>query len=185
MEERTEIVLNSSPLVISYDPTNGKELWRVDCMYGEVGPSPAYSGNLVYAVNDLAILAAINPGEDQVIVWEYDEDLPEASSPVATSEYLFLATGFGPVSCFDAKSGEQYWLHEFDHGFYSSPIVVGDLVYLIDKKGVTHIFKADKKFELINEPSLGENAVTIPAFMPGRIYIRGDKHLFCIGNKDG
>jgi hypothetical protein len=63
--------------------------------------------------------------------------------------------------------------------------VVGDLVYLIDKKGVTHIFKADKQFELVSEPALGERAMTIPAFMPGRIYIRGAEHLFCIGKKNG
>jgi len=184
-DERTEVVLNSAPLVISYDPTSGKELWRIDCMYGEVGPSPAFSGDLVFAVNDLAILAAIKPGNEPSIVWEYDEDLPEASSPVATSDYVFVATGFGPVSCFDVKTGEQYWLHEFDDGFYSSPIIVGDLVYLIDKKGVMHIFKADKQFELISEPALGENAVTIPAFKQGRIYIRGEENLYCIGTENG
>jgi len=183
--DRTEIVLSSTPLVISYDPSGGQELWRVDCMYGEVGPSPAYSGNLVFAVNDLAVLAAIKPGSKPEIVWEYDEDLPEASSPVATSEYLFVASGYGPVSCYDVNTGEQYWLHEFENGFYSSPIVVGDMVYVIDKKGITHIFKADKQFELISEAALGEKAVTIPAFMPGRIYIRGEKHLYCIGSENG
>jgi len=183
--ERTEIVLNSSPFVVSYDPLNGEELWRVDCMYGEVGPSPAYANQTVFAVNDMAILAAIKPGTEPKIIWEYDEDLSEASSPVATEDFLFLATGFGPVSCFDVKTGEQYWMHEFDEGFYSSPIVVENLVYLIDKKGVTHIFKADKQFELVGQPELGEEAVAIPAFMPGRIYIRGEKNLYCIGKKNG
>ncbi len=182
--ERTEIVLNSSPFVISYDPLNGQELWRVDCMYGEVGPSPAYSDQMVFAVNEFAILAAIKLGDTPAIVWEYDEDLSEASSPVATSDFLFLASSSGPVSCFDVKTGERYWVHEFDRGFYSSPIVVGNLVYLIDKKGVTHIFKADKQFELVSEPALGEGAMTIPAFMPGKIYIRGAEHLFCIGKKN-
>jgi outer membrane protein assembly factor BamB len=183
--DQPEIVLNSSPFVVSYNPLNGQELWRVDCMYGEVGPSPAYSNQTVFAVNDMAILAAITPGAEPKIIWEYDEDLSEASSPVAAGDLLFLATGFGPVSCFDVKTGEQYWMHEFDEGFYSSPIVANNLVYLIDKKGVTHIFKADKQFELVGQPELGEKAVTIPAFMPGRIYIRGNKHLYCIGNKNG
>jgi outer membrane protein assembly factor BamB len=183
--ENTQVVLNSTPYVIGYDPLNGQELWRMDCMYGEVGPSPAYSDQIVFAVNDLAILAAIKLGDEPAILWEYDEDMPEASSPVATSDYLIMASGVGPVSCFDTKTGEKYWLHEFDRGFYSSPIVVEDLVYLIDKKGVTHIFKLGKQFELISEPALGEDVVTIPAFMPGRIYIRGDKHLFCVGKKNG
>ena len=184
VDDQDEVVLNSSPFVVSYDPSNGQELWRVDCMYGEVGPSLAFAGGIVFAVNDMAILAAIEPGETPQILWEYDEDLSEASSPVATDEFLFLATGFGPVSCFDIKTGEQYWMNEFDDGFYSSPIVVGDLVYLIDKAGITHIFKADKKFELVSQPVLGEKVVATPAFMPGRIYIRGAKHLYCIGNAD-
>jgi outer membrane protein assembly factor BamB len=184
-DDKTEVVLNSSPFVVSYDPQNGQELWRVDCMYGEVGPSPAYAAQTVFAVNDMAILAAIQPGDEPNIIWEYDEDLPEASSPVATEDFLFLATGSGIVSSFDVKTGEQYWFHEFDEGFYSSPIVVGELVYVIDKKGIMHIFKADKQFELVNEPVLGEDTVTIPAYMPGRIYIRGNKHLYCIGNKNG
>jgi outer membrane protein assembly factor BamB len=183
--DRTEIILNSSPDVVSYNPRNGQELWRVDCMYGEVGPSPAFSNQTVFAVNDMAILAAITPGDEPKIIWEYDEDLSDASSPVASGDFLFLATGFGPVSCFDVKTGEQYWMHEFDEGFYSSPIIVDNLVYLIDKSGVTHIFKADKQFELVGQPELGEEAVAIPAFMPGRIYIRGNKHLYCIGNKNG
>ena len=183
-DDRDEIILNSSPFVVSYDPSNGQELWRVDCMYGEVGPSPAFSGQIVFAVNDMAILAAIEPGDEPSIIWEYDEDLSEASSPVATEEFLFLSTGFGTAACFDVTSGEQYWMNEFDEGFYASPIVVGDLVYLTNKSGVTHIFRADKTFELIGEPVLGEKVVATPAFMPGRIYIRGEKHLYCIGPSD-
>jgi outer membrane protein assembly factor BamB len=183
--ERTEIILNSNPFVVAYDPSNGEELWRVNCMYGEVAPSPAYADDMVYAVNEFAILAAIKLDDKPSIVWEYDEDLSEVSSPVATSEYVFLASSVGSVSCFDAKSGERYWLQEFDEGFYSSPIVVGDLVYLIDMQGVTFIFKADKTFELVSQAALGESATSIPAFMPGRIYIRGINNLYCIGNKDG
>jgi outer membrane protein assembly factor BamB len=180
-----QVVLNSSPFVVSYNPLNGQELWRVDCMYGEVGPSIAFGNQTVFAVNDMAILAAIEPGNEPKIIWEYDEDLSEASSPVATEDYLFLASGIGIISCFDVKTGEQYWFNEFDEGFYSSPIVVGELVYTIDKKGITHIIKADRNFELVSQPVLGEDAVATPAFMPGRIYIRSNNHLYCIGNKDG
>jgi hypothetical protein len=45
------------------------------------------------------------------------------------------------------------------------------------------IFKADREFKLVGRCELGEKAVTIPAFMHNRIYIRGVKHLFCIGSQ--
>jgi len=81
----------------------------------------------------------------------------------------------------DSKTGERFWLEDFDEGFYSSPMLVGDLVYVMDVEGVMSIFKADKEFQLIGQNALGENAVTIPAFMNDRIYIRGMENLYCIG----
>ena len=86
------------------------------------------------------------------------------------------------VTCLNSKTGDRYWYHEFDEGFYSSPILVGENVYLTDMQGVTYIFKADEEFKLVSKCELGESVVATPAFMHNRIYIRGDRHLFCIGS---
>ncbi len=177
-----QIVLNSNPYVISYNPQTGKELWRVDCMDGEVAPSPTYADGMVYVVNEFAILAAISLDGQPQIVWEVEDDLSEVSSPLAMAGYVFMATSFGPVTCFDAKTGEVLWMHDFDEGFYSSPILAGGNIYLMDMDGVTFIIKPDREFKLVNESPLGEKAMTIPAFMDGRIYIRGIENLYCIGN---
>jgi outer membrane protein assembly factor BamB len=180
---RTEIILNSNPFVISYDPRTGQELWRVKCMQGEIAPSPAYADGMVYVVNDYARLAAIKLQDTPVVAWEYIDDLSEVSSPLATKNLVIMAASYGSVTCFDSKTGERYWIHDFDEGFYSSPILVGESVYLIDMLGSMYVFKADKEFQLISRSELGENAVTIPAFKQDRIYIRGAKHLFCIGTE--
>ena len=177
---RPELILNSNPFVMSHDPTTGQELWRVKCMLGEIAPSPAYADGIVYAVNDYARLAAIQVGETPEIVWEYIDDLSEVSSPLATEDLVFMAASYGTLTCFESKTGSQLWIEEFDEGFYSSPILVGEFVYLMDMEGIMHIFKADKEYRLINRNELGERAVTIPAFMHGRIYIRGMKNLYCI-----
>ncbi len=179
--DRAETILNATPFVISYDPLTGRELWRVECMFGEVAPSPAYADGMVYVVNENASLNALKLGTTPAIAWEYEDDVSEVSSPLATKDFLIMASSYGTVSCFNSKTGDRYWIHEFDHGFYSSPLLVGDNVYLMDMNGRTYIFKAGKEFELTGTNELGEKAVTIPAFSPGRIYIRGDKHLYCIG----
>ncbi|MBC8180379.1 PQQ-like beta-propeller repeat protein [candidate division KSB1 bacterium] len=179
--KRMELILNASPLVASYDPKTGKELWQFKCMSGEVGPSVCYANGIVYAANEYARLAAIKIGKQPEMIWEYDDGLPEASSPVATEKYLFMATSWGVISCLDAKNGSFYWEHEFKEGFYSSLILVGDNIYLVDRKGFTHVFKAAKEFELVSTNDLGESSDCIPAIVNGRIYMRGEKHLFCIG----
>jgi len=183
--QRREVVLNSNPHVIGYDPANGKELWRVDCLYGEVAPSPAYVEPYVFAVNEFAVLAAIKLDDPPAVAWEFDEDLSEVSSPVAVSDILIVPTSSGVVSCFDTGNGERLWIQEFDEGFYSSPIIAGDRIYLMDRRGVSYILRAGREYELLSTCKLGERATTTPAFMPGRIYIRAEKHLFCIGNPDG
>lgn len=180
---RTEIILNSNPFVISYDPRTGQELWRFRCMQGEIAPSPAYADGMVFVVNDYARLAAIKLGDTPELAWEYIDDLSEVPSPLATKDIVIMAASFGTVTCFDSKTGERFWFHDFDEGFYSSPILVGDSIYLMDMLGVMSIFKADKEFQLIGRNELGEQAVTIPAFMHNRIYIRGEKHLYCIGSE--
>ncbi len=178
---RAEVILSSNPFLASYDPRTGKELWRADCMDGEVGPSPAYAAGRVFAVNDHARLSAIKIGDPATILWEDDRDLSQVSSPVATEEFVFVPTSFGAMSCFDAESGERYWVHDFKDGFYASPILVGELVYALDYKGVMQVFRAAKTFEQVSRAELGEEAYATPAFVHNRIYIRGAKSLYCVG----
>lgn len=178
---RDELILNANPFVMSHDPRTGRELWRVRCMLGEIAPSPAYADGMVFAVNDYARLAGIKVGETAELSWEYIDDLSEVSSPLATEDFVFMAASYGTVSCLDSKTGERFWIEEFEEGFYSSPILVGDLVYLMDVQGVMYIFKADKEYQLIRRNELGESAMSIPAFMHDRIYIRGRENLYAIG----
>jgi outer membrane protein assembly factor BamB len=177
---RPELIVNATPVTTSYDPRNGRKLWQIECLMGEIGPSPAYADGMVFSVNQYAILAAISY-EARGIVWEAYDGLPDASSPLATDEYLILAASYGVVTCFDAKTGEVYWEQEFDEGFYSSAILAGDRVYLMDRSGTMHIFKANKEYVSLGESQLGEPSSCTPAFVADRIYIRGDDHLYCIG----
>ncbi len=178
---RDELILNSNPFVMAHDPVTGRELWRVDCMMGEVAPSLAYADGMVYAVNEYAILAGITLEGTPSVVWESEDDLSEVASPVADGDFVIVPTSYGTVSCYDAKSGERYWYQDFSTGFYSSPVMVGDTVYLMDLSGLMYIFTAAQEYSEINQCELGEQAVAVPAFMHGRIYIRGFENLYCIG----
>jgi len=178
---RDELMLVAEPSVASYDPATGKQLWSIDCISGEVGPSLVYADGVVFALNEYASLTAIKVGDTPEKLWENSDYLSDVPSPVATDKYLFVVTSYGTVVCYDAKNGTSYWTKEFAEGFYSSPIIAEGNIYLLDKMGVMHIFKADKVFTSVSQAKLGEKSVCTPAFANGRIYIRGDKNLYCIG----
>ena len=176
---RIELVLNANPLVAGYDPDTGREIWSTNCMERDVAPSPAFAGGIVYATTEYSILAAIKPGVPAQILWQTDEDLPSVSSPVAVGDYLFLADG-GIVTCFDRTTGTVHWKQKFDTGFYSSPVYAEGRIYLVDEAGVMHVLAADKEFKLLASSRLSGKSVCTPAFMEGRIYIRGNKTLCCV-----
>jgi outer membrane protein assembly factor BamB len=175
-----QLILASTPIVAGYDIENGDELWKVDCMMGEVGPSPAYAYGMIYAANEYAKLVCINSANSYQLEWESDEYLPEVASPVVSDSLLFIATSYGVLVCYDAFSGIKYWEQEYANGFYSSPIVADAKLYAADMDGIVHIIEVNKTFKLIAEPEMKEAIYTTPAFMDGAVYIRTDKYLYCI-----
>lgn len=179
--KQSELMLVAEPFVISYNPATGKELWRFNCISGEVGPSLAYADGVVYSVNDYSKLAAVKIGPTPELLWESDEYLSDIPSPVATSKYVFLPTSYGMMICYDAKTGEKYWEKDYGTPTYASPMLVDGNIWQMDKKGIMHIFKADKTYTSVSESTLGEGSVCTPAFIGGKIIIRGDKNLYCIG----
>jgi outer membrane protein assembly factor BamB len=175
-----QVIVNGNPEVTAFNAVTGKELWTIEVLTGDVAPSLAVNSKMVYAVTDYARLAAVKPGPGPSIVWEDNMFTPDASSPVATENYLFISTGVGDVACYDAMQGDTLWTHYFTDQFYASPVVADETVYFLDRTGVMHIVKAGPQFELLAESPLGEPSDCTPAFSDKNIYIRGRTNLFCI-----
>ncbi len=185
---RDELIAVGNPWVIAYDPNNGKEFWRVDCLGGDVAPSPVYADGLVYVANIYANLAAIKPnGQDDVtatnMVWSADSGLPDIVSPLTDGKLVYLQETYGFMTCYDAKTGEIVWENDFVETFNASPSLVGDNVYMLTLDGMMIVFKSDREFKEVGRHELGEETDSSPAFVEGRIYIRGKENLYCIGSR--
>lgn len=183
--ETWQLILADSASVSGYDPESGKRLWSEDCLGGEVAPSPAYADGMVFVANDQAVAAGISVKSASTEVsasveWEYEDYLPDTASPLATDKYVLLATSDGALVCLEGKTGEVSWEQEFDNGFYASPILVGDLVYAVDLEGVTHVFRMESEYDPVADSPIGERTASTPAILGKGIFIRGNKHLFCI-----
>ncbi|MBI3910140.1 MAG: PQQ-binding-like beta-propeller repeat protein [Armatimonadetes bacterium] len=185
---REQIITCANPWVIAYDPRSGSELWRAECLGGEVAPSPTFGSGYVLACNLGASLTAIRPdGTGDVtrtaVAWSSSENLPDIVSPLCNGELIFLTTSEGMVTCLEARMGKKVWEHSFETPVRASPTLVGNRVYLMDTKGTMHIFEAGRAFKEMGTAALGEEAHASPAFVHGRIYIRGRQHLYCVGSR--
>lgn len=204
---RDQLITCADPWVIAYDLPDGAEIWRAKVLRQDVGPSPIFANGVVYVVNEWPQLSALRPdGKGDVtethVLWIGEDGLPDTCSPLATEQYVFLLTSNGTLTCYDAKTGEMLWeeYEAFDNvSFTSSPSLVGNRLYLfgeIEKEGEEDaegnplfackawvIEPSREGCKIISESYLDEGCVTSPAFQDGRIYIRGEKHLFCLGEK--
>ena len=184
---RTRVLVRVGPFagaagaVVSYDPRNGKELWRCEGLErAEVAPSPVYANGLLYVSADSTELIAIDMSTHQ-IAWKNEDLMPDVSTPLVVGEQLIAGLGGGGIVCYDAKTGAEVWFENTDDGFYASPILAEGRIYLLDRFGVMHIIKPGAEYEAVGTPVLGEEGNCTPAFLGDSLVIRGTDHLYRIG----
>lgn len=182
VNNQPQLVLMGNPAITAYNPTNGEQLWRVEFLSGEVGSSPCSANGVVFGASEYSKLVAIN-GSDGSVLWESTDYLPEVSSPVATKDNLYLATSYGVVAAFDAKTGQLRKEHDLGVEFYSSPVIVGGKMYLFSNSGKMHIFSADNDFQLLDSFETGETTMSTPAFTDGKIVVRTENSIYCVAEK--
>lgn len=173
------IIVMGNPAITAYGATNGQELWRVECMSGEVGSSPCAANGVVYGASEYATCVAIDAATGEKL-WEAGDCLPECSSPVATKDRLYVATSYGAVCAYNAENGEVVRQHELSTPFYSSPVIADGKVYLFSNSGKCYIFSTGKDFNLITSFDTGEKTFATPAFTDGMMVVRTDKSLYVV-----
>ena len=188
-DARPQLLTSANPWVISYDPGDGRELWRAKCMDGaDAASSAVYAGSVAYAVSaetELYAIGADGAGDvtETHVRWSADEGLPDLTSPLTDGKRVWLLQTGGTLTCYDAGSGKKLYDHELEKMFNASPSLVGETIYLVTTKGVTFVVGAGAEFKLLHTNPLGEVVYACPAFADGRMYLRGRKHLFCIAEK--
>ena len=185
---QSQVVTLAVPWVIAYSAKDGKELWRADCLDGEVTPSPIFAGGLLLVPSPSVKLQAIRPdGHGDVtkthLGWVAEDGIPDVTSPVSNGELVFVCDSGGMLTCYDAKDGKKQWQQDFGDGCNASPSIAGNRLYFITKKGVLVVVEVARKFKELARSPLGEPVFASPAFAHNKIFVRSMKRLICIGAK--
>jgi len=100
---------------------------------------------------------------------------------------IFLLRHRGEVVCLDPATGKTIWAEALPPGtasYYASPVIAHGILYATREDGVVFAARIENKFELLSENPMGERIVASPVPAENRLLIRGDKHLFCIAEKE-
>ena len=192
VDGQTQVISQASGKVSAYDPKDGSEIWKV--RYGEgysLVPRPIYANGLIYVATgfDRPTLLAINPegakGDvtDSHVVFTERKFIPKTPSFVESKGYLYLVDDTGSMTCRDAKSGEMKWREKLPGNFSSSPVLVGDKLYLATEDGVAYVVEVSPAVgKILFELDMEDRIFASPAMIDGALFIRSEEFLWKIGN---
>jgi outer membrane protein assembly factor BamB len=102
-------------------------------------------------------------------------------SPIAAGDYFLVVSDPGFACCFQATTGELVWQEKLGE-HHASLVSANGLVYFLGDDGVTTVVRPGPTFEAVARNELGERCFASPALSDGQIFIRSDRHLFCISS---
>lgn len=187
VDDRRELIVSAQDELRGYDPGTGKQLWNVTGMTGWVTPSPVYDKGLIFATSgkDGPTMAVRSGGRGDVttthVVWQHDRGAPYVCSPVLYGDYLYVHNEPGILTCREARTGKEVYRQRLAGKFTASSVAGDGRLYLTNEDGVTYVIKAGPKFELLAQNDLSETCLASPAISHGRLFIRTERHLYCVG----
>jgi outer membrane protein assembly factor BamB len=200
---RTDLVLNGPLGVWGYDPKTGKELWHCfrhpddkNCKFGE--PMPLFANGTIYtpAGREFGYLQAIKmDGEGDItksgLAWELPrKGIRDVGSGILVGDCLIYADGrHATFSAHDIKTGKQLFFEytkvQKGKAFYASPVLLNGKVLCLRQDGHTFVLEPGPTLNIVRENVLsdGTDFSASPAIADGRMYLRSQTHLYCIGTK--
>jgi outer membrane protein assembly factor BamB len=191
---KAEIVISGGDIVTGHDPASGKELWRADGLNPtkdrnyRIIASPVVAGGLIIAPTRNKPMLALKPGGSGDVTtshkaWSFDLG-PDVPTPISDGKLLYVVRDNGVVHALDVKTGAVVWgPKRLKTGAYSaSPVLAEGRLYITsENEGLTTVFAAGPKFEILAENPLDDYCLASPAVSDGQIFIRTDKFLWAIG----
>lgn len=199
---RTEIVLVAADLATGYDAKNGKEIWRAEGFNDNkdktwrIVTTPVVGGGMVYVPScKSGPLLAFKAGLSGDItktgrVWAREKDMPDQASPTLADGLVYTVKQNGQIVCLDAATGAEVWQQRPLGGanYSPSPTVADGKVFIINEQGVCLVLAHGREFKQLAVNRLadgkgGEFTLATPVALPGKLLIRSEKALYCIGTK--
>ncbi|HEX2749827.1 MAG TPA: PQQ-binding-like beta-propeller repeat protein [Verrucomicrobiales bacterium] len=182
---KPQMLVNATSAIQGLDPDNGKVLWW--CASQGDAASPAFGGGLVFSDSGRGGKGiCVDPGGSGDVTkthlkWTVAQISEGLSSPIITGERVWRTHGPEILKSFHLKTGERV-LSERLAGIstWASPFATADGRLYFASAGKTYVVRAAEPLEVLAVNDTGEENRASAAVSNGRIFLRGDKSLFCI-----
>ena len=190
---KTELVVAIPRTVLGLDPASGERLWSCATGIGwYMVPSMAAHGGVVYCAggrsNDALAIRAGGRGDVTAShrLWQLKKG-SNVPSVLVHEGHVYWAHESGRAFCVEAKTGRIVYEQRLPRSdlIYPSPVLADGKIYYMSRRGRTFVVAASPEFKLLSTNELGRAGMFhgSPAVAGGRLFLRSDKYLFCLGAK--
>ena len=196
---RDMLISNGSAVCIAYDPTNGKEIWRVvdgaestiSMPFTEKGIVFWYAGYMVSSDGTkFTELLAVNPdGNGDItgtnILWKKRDEQSQNQilTPVIKDGLIYTVNTRNILMCIDAATGEEIWSTHVTSNYNASPIYVNGNIWFFSVKGEALVIKAGRKYDVVAQNQMDSGIWSTPAILKNSVIMRTQKYLYRIGRE--
>lgn len=187
--EGDELVVNSSERIDVYNPENGGLLWYAGAQRQTPIPSPVFHKDVIYLSrgyrnSDFFAIRAGGRGDvsDSRVLWRAPSGASYVPSILYYDGLLYVTNEVGIVMCADAETGKPVWRQRLGGIFFASPVAGDGKVYMVSETGETFVLRAGREASILAKNDIGERVLASPAISDGRLFLRSDGSLFCIGD---
>lgn len=185
-----QIVVNSKGSVTSYSAEDGRVLWSLEGLTGNVGPSAADGGQGRILVGSFA--SAHPKGWMQAMrsnllvqvqskdhTWGVEEPwlvrgaIASFASPFAHRGLGYWLDHHGRMTCVDLESGEVLYSEPTNETCRATPVCDGNAIFCFGESGQTIVLEAGREFRILARNSLSEPHDTLKTGLAnGRLPVR-------------
>ena len=183
---KAQLLVSASGAVQGLDPANGKILWW--CAAPGDASSPAFNGSLVFADSGRGGRAVcVDPsGAGDVtkshLKWTFPQ-IPEGlSSAIIVGDFVLRTHNPETLRCLRLSTGDAVFNERLAGvSTWASPFATPDGKVFFASAGKRYVVQAGEKLEVLATNDLGEENRASAAVSAGKIFLRGNKNLYCIG----
>jgi len=116
------------------------------------------------------------------VVWSLSRGTPYVPCPMLWGKEIYLLDDSSFFSCFGASDGKQHYRDRVpgSRAYSASPVGAADRIYLLSEDGRTVVLQRGPKWRVLAINELEGTFHASPAIVGNAIYLRSDKHLFCV-----
>lgn len=184
-----ELVVSVKDSILAFDPGTGASLWTCEGIHDYVCPSIVSDQGVVYAIGGRKsqTVAVRAGGRGDVTsshrLWVADVGA-NVSSPVVHDGHLYWVSDRNQTAyCLRLSDGGVVYSQKFPAQPYASVVLGDGKLYVVTRWGGTFVLAATPAYEQLAHNKLDDKSTfnASPAVADGRLFLRSDLRLYCIG----